>query len=124
MQRLEASFVEALYREQEREQGAAWVQEAKTIIEQATTKDAVDSAELTYTARIRELKTQAQWESEEQQQNKPTDSTEKEEPSVDETPSKESGCGSALNQAGIMLCAGMVAFMAINKKKDEKRDEK
>ena len=123
-QRLETSFVEALYREQEREQGAAWVQEAKTIIEQATTKDAVDSAELTYTARIRELKTQAQWESEEQQQNKPTDSTEKEEPSVEETPKEESGCGSSLNQMGITLGIAIAALMVINKKKDEKRDEK
>ena len=124
IQRLEDSFVETLYREQEREQGAAWLQEAKTIIEQATTKDEVDSVELTYTARIRELKTQAQWESEEQQQNKPTDSTEKEESSVDETPPKEIGCGSPLNQAGIMLCAVMVAFMVINKKKDGQRNEK
>ena len=55
IQRLEDSFVETLYREQEREQGAAWLQEAKTIIEHATTKDEVASAELTYTARIREL---------------------------------------------------------------------
>ena len=123
MQRLEDSFVEALYREQEREQGAAWVQEAKTIIEQADTKDEVDSAELTYTARIRELKTQAQWESEEQQ-NKPNDSTEKEESSVEETPKEESGCGSSLNQMGITLGIAIAALMVINKKKDGQRDEK
>ena len=123
MQRLEASFVETLYREQERIQGAAWLQEAKTIIEQATTKNEVDSAELTYTARIRELKTQAQWESEEQQ-NKPIDSTEKEESSVDETPKEESGCGSSLNQVGITLGMAIAALMVINKKKDGQRDEK
>ena len=123
MQRLEDSFVEALYREQEREQGAAWLQEAKTLITQAATKNEVDGVELAYTARIRELKTQAQWESEEQQ-NKPIDSTEKEESSVEETPPKESGCGSSLNQVGIMLCAVMVAFMVINKKKDGQRNEK
>ena len=123
MQRLEASFVETLYREQERIQGAAWLQEAKTIIEQATTKDEVDGAELTYTARIRELKTQAQWESEEQQ-NKPGDSTEKEESSVEETPKEKSGCGSSLNQVGIMLGMAIAAFMVINKKKDGQRNEK
>ena len=123
MQRLEASFVETLYREQERIQGAAWLQEAKTIIEQATTKNEVDSAELTYTARISELKTQAQWESEEQQ-NKPSDSTEKEESSVDETPKEESGCGSSLNQLGITLGMAIAAFMVINKKKDGQRNEK
>ena len=123
MQRLEDSFVEALYREQEREQGAAWLQEAKTIIEQAATKNEVDGVELTYTALISELKTQAQWESEEQQ-NKPNDSTEKEESSVDETPPEESGCGSSLNQVGITLGMAIVAFMVINKKKDGQRNEK
>ena len=123
MQRLEASFVETLYREQERIQGAAWLQEAKTIIEQATTKDEVDGAELTYTARIRELKTQAQWESEEQQ-NKPSDSTGKEESSVEEAPKEESGCGSSLNQVGITLGMAIAAFMVINKKKDGQRNEK
>ena len=123
IQRLEASFVETLYREQERIQGAAWLQEAKTIIEQATTKNEVDSAELTYTARISELKTQAQWESEEQQ-NKPSDSTEKEESSVDEMPNEESGCGSSLNQVGITLGMAIAALMVINKKKDGQRNEK
>ena len=123
MQRLEASFVETLYREQERIQGAAWLQEAKTIIEQATTKNGVDSAELTYTARISELKTQAQWESEEQQ-NKPSDSTEKEESSMEETPNEESGCGSSLNQVGITLGMAIAALMVINKKKDGQRNEK
>ncbi|MBQ7830741.1 MAG: hypothetical protein IJ393_01560 [Clostridia bacterium] len=126
MQRLEASFVETLYREQERIQGAAWLQEAKTIIEQATTKNEVDSAELTYTARIRELKTQAQWEKEEEQkqQYKPIDSTVKEETSVDETPPQERGCGSSLNQMGITLGIAIAALMIINKKKDGQRDEK
>jgi len=123
IQRLEASFVETLYREQERIQGAAWLQEAKTMIEQATTKYEVDSVELTYTARISELKTQAQWESEEQQ-NKPSDSTEKEESSVDETPPEESGCGSSLNQVGITLCMAIATLMVINKKKDGQRNEK
>ena len=121
-QRIEDSFVETLYREQECVQGAAWVQEAKTLIEQAITKDEVDGIELTYTARISELKTQAQWE-EEEKEDQASDSTEKEESSVDET-EEESGCGSSINQFGFILCVATVALMVINKKKVGKRNEK
>ena len=124
IQRLEDSFVETLYREQEREQGAAWLQEAKTIIEQATTKNQVDGAELTYTARIRELKTKAQWEKEEQQ-NKPNDSTEKEETNGEEMPQEEKkGCGSSLNQVGSTFGTAIAALLVINKKRKGKEDEK
>ncbi|MBQ8430256.1 MAG: hypothetical protein IJX30_09245, partial [Clostridia bacterium] len=63
-------------------------------------------------------------EEEQQQQNKPIDSTEKEESSVDETPPQESGCGSSLNQMGITLGIAIAALMIINKKKDGQRDEK
>ena len=117
-QRVENAFVASLYREQESAQGAAWVEEAKTLIAQATTFDEVDGVELTYTTRIRELKTAAQWEEEEQ--SKPDDSTdnstEKEDSSVEEE-TEPTGCGGFVNEMGIMLGMAVIAMLMVTNKK-------
>ena len=68
MERVENSFVESLYREEERAQGVALVQEAKEKIGNAETYDAVDGWEAEYLLRIDQLKTQAEWEEEERKQ--------------------------------------------------------
>ena len=55
--KVENAFVEALYRADESAQGKALVQEAKALIQKATTHDGVDGVALTYIARIDALKT-------------------------------------------------------------------
>ena len=124
---VENAFVASLYREQESAQGAALVEEAKTLIAQATTHDEVDGVALTYIARIGELKTAAQWEAEEE--NKTDDSTdnstEQGDSSEEETASKSKGCNGYVNEMGIMFGVAVIAMLMVtNKKRTGNRNEK
>ena len=125
IQRVEDSFVETLYRDNERMQGASFVQEAKRQIESATTKDTVDGAVLTYTSLISELKTQAQWEEEERQESVVDSDKEKE--SAEEPTKKDGGniLGIILGSVGgvLVICA-VIIFIIIMKKGRVHKDEK
>ncbi len=123
IKKVEDSFVETLYREQERAQGAIFVQEAKLQIENATTYDAVDGAVLSYTTLISELKTQAQWEEEERQENAGDSEGEK---GSEENPTDGGRIlAIILGSVGgaLVICAGVV-FIIIIKKRKGKQDEK
>ena len=118
IQRIEDSFVETLYRDNERMQGASFVQEAKRQIESATTKDTVDGVVLTYTSLISELKTQVQWEEEERQESVVDSEEEKE---SEEEPTKKDG-GNVLgiilgSVGGVLVICAVIIFIIIMKKR-------
>lgn len=119
------SFEETLYRDNERIQGANFVQEAKLQIENATTKDTVDGAVLTYTTLISELKTKAQWEEEERQESVVESDGEKD--SVGEPTEKDDGhlleiiLGSV---GGVLVICAVIIFIIIIKKGRVHKDEK
>ncbi|MBQ8725969.1 MAG: hypothetical protein IJY84_02570 [Clostridia bacterium] len=119
IQRVEDSFVETLYRDNERMQGASFVQEAKRQIESATTKDTVDGAVLTYTSLISELKTQVQWEEEERQESVVDSEEEKE--SAEESTKKDGGniLGIILGSVGgvLVICAVIIFIIIMKKRK-------
>ena len=123
IQRVEDSFVETLYRDNERMQGASFVQEAKRQIESATTKDTVDGAVLTYTTLISELKTKAQWEEEERQESVVESEGEKD--SVGEPTEKDDGhlLEIILGSVGgvLVICAVVVFIIIIKKRKGKQR---
>ncbi len=127
MERVEKSFVESLYREEERAQGVALVQEAKEKIGNAETYDAVDGWEAEYLLRIDQLKTQAEWEEEERKQetedSTASDSSEQDkQEQSSQTESKEElfGCVGAVNQIGMVfgIIAMIMPIVIRNKKKD------
>lgn len=127
---VEKSFVETLYREQERAQGAAFVQTAKDLIGQATSYDEVDGLELTYITRIGALKTKAEWEEEERVEEivPPSDSTEEENSTAEKEDANNGGCGSALGALGIIFGVVVVAALSVviilNKKRKDLKNEK
>ncbi len=128
IERLEECFDESLYREAERAQGVAWVQEAKTQIENAKTYDDVDGWCLGCLSRIADLKTKAEWEAEEREQAQEkeegvtSDSSDQEQTSEAE----KSGCNGSMNYVGMVFCMiAAIAPMAIrNKKRMGKDNEK
>ena len=118
-----------MYRADESAQGKALVQEAKALIQKATTYDGVDGVALTYIARIDALKTDAELTEEERlEQSKPNDSTvgdsttNNQNSAVDN--SDEEGCNSSMNGFGIIFGMAAVAMLTIiNKKRMEKKNE-
>lgn len=123
IKKVAGSFVETLYRDNERIQGANFVQKAKLQIENATTKDTVDGAVLTYTTLISELKTKAQWEEEERQESVVESEGEKD--SVGEPTEKEDGhlLEIILGSLGgvLVICAVVVFIIIIKKRKGKQR---
>jgi len=125
MERVENSFVESLYREEERAQGVALVQEAKEKIGNAETYDAVDGWEAEYLLRIDQLKTQAEWEEEERKQESEdsvaSDSLgqdEQEQSSQTESKEKLFGCMGSVNQIEMVFGIMMIVMpMVIRNKK-------
>ncbi len=124
IQRLNDAFVETLYRDAERAQGAAFLQEGTQFLAQATTYGEVDAVESSYRAKISSLKTQAQWEEEEFKQEEENVSKEEKSSSEEETP-QESGCSSTAN--GVLVIFSLVfavMLMIINRKRTDCKDEK
>ena len=128
IERVEGCFDESLYREAERVQGAALVQEAKTQIENAKTYDDVDGWCLGCLSQIDDLKTKAEWEAEEREQ-----AQEKEESTTGGSSEQEqtseaekSGCNGSVNYVGMVFCmiAAIVPMAIRNKKRIGEDDEK
>ncbi len=118
---IQTAFNEALYRDAERAQGAAFVEEGKQAVSQTTTYAAADAVKLEYIAKINGLKTDAQYDEEERRQQEedviPTP------PATDngnqtESSSEEKGCGSSVNAIHTIFAATLVVAWIINKKKD------
>ena len=118
---IQTAFNEALYRDAERAQGAAFVEEGKQAVSQTTTYAAADAVKLEYIAKINGLKTKAQYDEEERRQQEedfiPTP------PATDngnqtESSSEEKGCGSSVNAIHTIFAATLVVAWIINKKKD------
>jgi hypothetical protein len=121
------AFDETLYREAERAEGEKLVQEGKQAVEKASSYAAVDGISAEYIAKISALKTDAQWQEEE---NTVVDKGEEEEtpptennnvviiPGEADNSSEKSGCGSVISSTGIMFGVMlMAAAVTINKKK-------
>ena len=125
MERVENSFVESLYREEERAQGVALVQEAKEKIGNAETYDAVDGWEAAYLLQIDQLKTQAEWEEEERRQEMEdsvaSDSSEQdgqEQSTQSDSKEKLFGCTGSVNHIGMVFGIIMIVMpMVIRNKK-------
>ena len=99
------------------------MQEAKLQIENATTKDAVDGAVLSYTTLISELKTQAQWEEEERQEN---DGDSEGEKGSEENPTDGGRILAIIlgSVGGALVICAVVVFIIIIKKWKGKQDVK
>jgi hypothetical protein len=131
VEKIGAGFDEALYREAERGQGLALIQEGKQAVQSAATYAEVDAVSAEYIAKIYALKTNAQWEAEEKNEVE----TDKEEENSSENSNvillpgeglgdtKDSGCGSSLGGIGITLGAAMILASVIIKNKVGKKDE-
>ena len=121
---IQTAFNEALYRDAERAQGAAFVEEGKQVVMQATTYAAADAIKLEYIAKINGLKTNAQYEEEERRQQEEdfipappsTDNGNSGNQTV--TSSEEKGCGSSINAIHTIFAAVLIVAWMINKKKD------
>ena len=131
--RVENAFVETWYREAERAEGNALVQEAVALIQKATSYAGVDGVALTYVTRIEALKTDAELTEEERlAQTTPNDSavedstTNNDDNVIMESDDEEkSGCGSVVDGFGMIFGMAMVAMLVvINKKRMEKKNEK
>ncbi len=129
-QRLETSFVQSLYRDAERAQGLAIVEEGVAAIEAAASYEEVDGLEGEYIARIAALKTDAQLTEEENSANAENSTPEVDEPTQDKDdieipPSsveeEEGGCSDSIN--GINLVLGVLVAMALIITKNKKRME-
>ena len=126
--KVEKAFVESLYRADESAQGKALIQEAKTLIQQATTYDGVDGVALTYIARIGALKTDAEWTEEESRLDSANDSTVEDSTTNNQNSATndtdEEGCNSSMNGFGIIFGMAAVAMLTvINKTRKEKKNE-
>lgn len=126
--KVENAFVESLYRADEKEQGKALIQEAKALIQEATTHDGVDGVALTYIARIDALKTDAEWTEEENRQESANDSTVEDSTTNNQNSATdnadEEGCNSSINGLGIIFGMAVVAMLTvINKNRKEKKNE-
>ena len=116
-EKVEQAFDAALYREEERAQGAALVQAGKAAIKNASTYGEADALKTEYIERIRALKTSAQWEEEERLDSSVDSSSSSEETVSGDAPEK-SGCGSVVSAASGLLLAFAVGLVVIKKKKD------
>ena len=127
--RLENSFNQSLYREAEKAQGLAWIEEGKQAIANATGYGEVDAIELSYKGKLSTLKTQAQWEEDELLQEENTSTSEETSDSESSSSVKgdeseeKSGCGSMVNGMSTIFVAGLAAA-AIAIKKRKKADYK
>ena len=140
------AFEETLYRDAEREQGAALVEAGKALVAQATTYDELDAIEASYIASIDALKTDAEWTEEENRVEEDKNNAEGENEDVDNnqgsqyddsdfmkgeegSPDKSGlnklGCQSTANEKGILFGVAMVAalMMIKNKKRMGYKDE-
>ena len=130
-QRLENSFVQALYRDAERAQGLAIVEEGVAAIENAASYEEVDGLEGEYIARIAALKTDEQLTEEENKAN-----AESSAPEVDDEPTQdngtievpptsveeeEGGCSDTISEMNLVL--GALVAMALIITKNKKRME-
>lgn len=115
---VQAAFVESLYRDAERAEGAALVQESKAALEKATTYAEAEALELSYLAKIDALKTAAEWEAEESM--KPVEPEFPTSDSVEEPEVENEGCSSSVE--GITAIFSVTAMFALtviaNKKKE------
>ena len=114
---IEDAFNPSLYRETERAQGAGLVEAGKQAILQATTYDGADAIKLETIASIGQLKTDAQWQEEENRQNN-SDTTPPVDSGTADTSADESGCGSSVNALYTVFAATVLVAMIINKKKE------
>ena len=119
------AFVASLYRDAERAEGAALVENTKNALANATTYAEAEALELSALAKIAALKTDADWKAEESMKpvvpDMSTSDWDDEEPAA----AKESGCASSMEGiTAIFSVTTMFALMAIiNKKKDGYKNE-
>ena len=127
---VENAFDASLYRDEEAAQGAALIEEVKTLLNglDASTKSvaAVEAIELSYLAKIAALKTAAEWEAEEEANKKPEkpqpqpDQPQPDQSSTDENPD-EGGCGSSVNSTLVAISLAMMFSLILIKKNNKKR---
>ena len=121
--RLESAFNQSLYREAEKAQGLAWIEEGKQAIANATGYTEVDAIELSYKLKLSGLKTQAQWEEDELLQEENASSSEETSEEESSSSSKanadedKSGCGSVVSGMGTLFVAGLAAASMVIKKR-------
>ena len=123
---VESAFDASLYRDAERAEGAAIVQEAKDALANATTYAQAEALELSALAKIDALKTAAEWKAEEEAANANKNEPNVSEPEQDRTVEKEkSGCGSSMSGIWqILVAAGLASMVMIKNQRKEKVNEK
>lgn len=111
------AFVASLYRDAERAEGEALVEETTKALSEATTYAEAEALELSALAKIETLKTAAEWEAEESM--KPVIPETSASDLVDE-PEVENGCASSMEGiTAIFSVTAMFALMGIVNKKKE-----
>lgn len=113
------AFVASLYRDAERAEGEALVEETKNALAKATTYAEAEALELSALAKIDALKTAAEWEAEESMKPVIPDTSASD---LVEEPVADKGCASSMEGITAMFSVTtMFALMGIvNKKKEGK----
>ncbi len=120
---LDEVCADEVYRDAEKEQRQKLIDEGKTAIAAATSYSEADGLQLSYTTKIQSLKTQAEWEEEEK--NNQNDSsnganqTDKNEGSVivETVEDEEEGCSGTIGGYGALFGVMVVASLVMIKKK-------
>ena len=123
IQQLQAAFKAELYREAERAQGEAILQEAAQTLTNAKNYNEVDGLSVNYLVKLNALKTAAELDAEENANNQQPDSSTPDKDSNDNTPAKDSGCGSVANVTSIIFGVAFMAGSMLIKKKADNKDE-